>query len=118
MAKEKVICLPPSDLGYLCRLVQADVERLRESLRTGDYFDQRSQERLFKYVMGLYERLGDCEREITTVNPEDLRPKGKWIASKLGYLCCSECHDAYIDPEWIAGGKWKYCPNCGCRMEE
>lgn len=55
--------------------------------------------------------------KIPQVNPEDLRAKGKWIASKLGYLCCSKCHDAYIDPEWIAGGKWKYCPNCGARME-
>ena len=43
---------------------------------------------------------------------------GEWISAPgiLGYLCCSECHDVYIDPEWISDGKWSFCPNCGATM--
>lgn len=113
--KEKVICLPSSDLGYLSRLVCEDIERLRQSLRTGDYFDRRSQERLFKHAMGLYERLGNCDQEIPTINPEDLRPKGRWIEKP--YLLgtsrfCSLCGENYGMPHGI----YNYCPNCGARM--
>ena len=116
--KEKVICLPSSDLGYLSRLVCEDVERLRQSLRTGDYFDRRSQEMLFKHAMELYERLGNCEREIPTINPEDMRPKGRWIdfsepdtpAWDRVYRC-SNCGKIVVYHNFV------FCPECGIKME-
>lgn len=117
--KEKVVCLPLSDLGYLSRLVCEDIERLRQSLRTGDYFDRRSQERLFEHAMELYERLDNCEREIPTINPEGLRPKGRWIYLGESFFDtvykCSECgHPEKMNKKC----KKNYCPNCGAKMEE
>ena len=34
-----------------------------------------------------------------------------------GYLTCSECHNVFIMHEWVKDGKWKYCPNCGTKLE-
>lgn len=34
-----------------------------------------------------------------------------------GYCHCSACHNVYIDPDWIKGGKWQYCPCCGAIMD-
>lgn len=52
-----------------------------------------------------------------TINPEDLRPKGKWIEKP--YLLgtsrfCSLCGENYGMPHGI----YNYCPNCGARMED
>lgn len=52
-----------------------------------------------------------------TINPEDLRPKGKWIAKEImvrsplarNYYC-SQCK--YEPLETI-----NFCPNCGAKME-
>ena len=54
-----------------------------------------------------------------TINPEDLRPKGKWervIPTKSATkwsrkMSCSVCHREGYDYH-------KFCPNCGARMEE
>lgn len=44
--------------------------------------------------------------------------RGKWVEHKsTGYLMCDQCRDVYIDPEWLADGHWKFCPNCGAKME-
>ena len=45
---------------------------------------------------------------------------GKWIdsAEHGGYCVCSACHDCYVDGEWVIGGKWSYCPNCGAKMDK
>ena len=55
-----------------------------------------------------------------TINPEDLRPEGKWDApvghglpfkaNRLGVVCSNCC-------SWC-DNKYGYCPNCGARMEE
>ena len=34
-----------------------------------------------------------------------------------GYYRCNRCKDVYIAKEWIEHGKWKYCPNCGAKMD-
>lgn len=34
-----------------------------------------------------------------------------------GFLCCSRCHDVFIEDEWLDDGKWSYCPNCGAKMD-
>lgn len=63
-----------------------------------------------------------------TINPEDLRPKGKWIGCDLTEydehgecihfprqgVYCSKCRNAF-KKELL----WKrnYCPNCGAKME-
>ena len=46
--------------------------------------------------------------------------RGTWEPSP-DYPCyhrCSVCKDTYIDPEWIADGKWSYCPNCGAKIDK
>lgn len=34
-----------------------------------------------------------------------------------GFVYCSACKDVYLDAEWLADGKWGYCPNCGAKMD-
>lgn len=54
-----------------------------------------------------------------TIDPESLRPRGRWeLDKRTGYIRCSECRDVYIEREWIADGKWSFCPNCGAKMED
>lgn len=96
-----------------------DADAIIETLNSSRWQDQSwIAKHHWAHAVQLKDYIVDALTVAPTINPEDLRPEGKWIASKLGYLCCSECHDAYVDPEWIAGGKWKYCPNCGAKMEE
>lgn len=54
-----------------------------------------------------------------TINPEDLRPKGKWEE----YIDEDECWGRMIYPrcsrcQWIDMVEHKFCPNCGAQMEE
>lgn len=56
--------------------------------------------------------------EMPTIDPESLRPHGRWEEGESGFLVCSECADVFILEEWLADGKWKYCPNCGAKMDE
>lgn len=51
------------------------------------------------------------------VDPEILQPHGRWEEIN-GYLRCSECKDVYIYEDWIEDGKWKFCPNCGAKMDK
>lgn len=65
------------------------------------------------WVMDMMDEL----EEAPTINPEDLRSKGKWIEKP--YLLgtsrfCSLCGENYGMPHGI----YNYCPNCGAKMEE
>ena len=56
-----------------------------------------------------------------TIDPEDLRPKGRWVVSGCGFDTCSECRKVYSDGWFSMSGykprmKFKYCPNCGADM--
>jgi hypothetical protein len=44
---------------------------------------------------------------------------GRWDKHKTmhGFVYCSACRDVYLDAEWLADGKWTYCPNCGAKMD-
>ncbi len=45
--------------------------------------------------------------------------RGEWVKSDdyKGWLVCSACRDCYVDNAWVNGKKWRYCPNCGAKME-
>ena len=61
--------------------------------------------------------LKQCIDEAPTIDPEDLRPRGRWIEKP--YLIgttryCSKCGENYGMPH----GVFNYCPNCGAKMIE
>ena len=45
---------------------------------------------------------------------------GKWAPSERNpsFLVCSVCGDCYVYDEWVYERKWRYCPNCGAKMDE
>lgn len=58
-----------------------------------------------------------CIGEQPTIDPESLRPIGRWIWSELydnnwRTLCCSNCFETEGARE-----NAKYCPNCGAYMK-
>jgi hypothetical protein len=44
---------------------------------------------------------------------------GRWEPhpNHFGFDRCSICHDCIIANDWPDGVKWKYCPNCGAKMD-
>lgn len=44
---------------------------------------------------------------------------GRWEEKMehAGYVCCSVCHDCYVEKEWLLNLKWGWCPQCGARMD-
>lgn len=62
------------------------------------------------------------ERE--TVDAEPVR-KGKWVCTKKKNICgynvvvfeCSECKE-FITADKFCTGKYKYCPQCGAKMDK
>lgn len=50
-----------------------------------------------------------------TIDPESLRPHGKWVKEPFSSRCvCTNCKSVF--PEWIR--VYNYCPFCGARMME
>ena len=47
-----------------------------------------------------------------TIDPETLRPKGRWITDDKGVTYCGRCR--HIDDY---ASVHNYCPNCGAKME-
>lgn len=45
-----------------------------------------------------------------TINPDDLRPRGRWITHSDGTTECSECHT-------LGSPQWKCCPVCTALMD-
>lgn len=44
---------------------------------------------------------------------------GRWAPSERNpsFLVCSMCGDCYVYDEWVYERKWRYCPNCGAKMD-
>lgn len=66
---------------------------------------------------------GAVAMEIVAASPAvDVEPvrHGRWEKGDQfpGWLCCSACRDAFVLPEWVNRNKWKFCPNCGAKMDE
>ena len=64
-----------------------------------------------------YYRCVHLLEEAPTIDPEELRPKGRWeeemTEDEFGKLCLDKCS--------VCGGfqytQSNYCPNCGAKME-
>lgn len=61
------------------------------------------------------------KRYVKRVTAADVAPvrHGKWELSKnyVGYCSCSLCSDCYVEPEWVDRLHWRFCPNCGAKMD-
>ena len=56
--------------------------------------------------------------EAPAIDPEKLRPKGKWVYNKDGVCQCSFCrNDAMTEGDYRQVPS-NYCPNCGAYMRE
>lgn len=51
-----------------------------------------------------------------TIDPESLRPKGRWRLNKDGSGTCNLCRITTKDV-WDMDNWTNYCPHCGARME-
>lgn len=82
--------------------------------RRGYYCAIRTSNENVKYELDHYQRPVSC--------PIEEQKDGKWVLSFGGqftggaYWCnCSECH--HTVPGGLQSG-YRYCPNCGAKMEE
>lgn len=78
---------------------------------TTEFFDDGEYSIDFVYASAI--------RQAPTIDPESLRPKGRWEYVDDGVLIgngmhmeCSECSVWKIDRQ-----RTPYCPNCGAKME-
>ena len=53
----------------------------------------------------------------STIDPESLRPKGRWKLNKDGSGTCSECHRTRNDV-WDMDNWDNFCSHCGADMRE
>ena len=56
-----------------------------------------------------------CIDSAPTIDPESLRPKGKWKLNKDGSGTCSVCHRTRSDV-WDMDNWDNYCSRCGADM--
>lgn len=68
-------------------------------------------------LSGLY-IAGSAVESVPAADVEPVR-HGRWEKGDQfpGWLCCSDCRDAFVLPEWVNRNKWEYCPNCGAKMD-
>ena len=63
----------------------------------------------------------DAKRLLAEMPAADVAPvvHGKWAPSERNpsFLVCSVCGDCYVYDEWVYERKWRYCPNCGAKMD-
>lgn len=55
------------------------------------------------------------------IDPESLRERGQWIGQEDtrsdAYYTCSNCNDYFYMECSPADNEYKYCPNCGAKMD-
>lgn len=63
--------------------------------------------------------------EMPAIDPEELRPRGRWVYDNHGAPCCSICggvdaldREEYLIRDKIRDNASNYCPNCGAKMTE
>lgn len=72
---------------------------------------------LMKYTLNTISRSIDCNdiARFPTIDPESLRPKGKWKLNRDGSGTCSECHRTRNDV-WDMDDWDNFCSHCGADM--
>ena len=109
-----------NDLADDCISRKRAIERLELNFPVSAGADN-SKER-YRYMQALADV--QAIRELPPVTPQEPR-KGYWISRwyaghNLHFHVCSECNEEFsCDMETgISIDNYRYCPNCGCRMDE
>lgn len=68
-------------------------------------------------------KVQDYVEEILRLPPVTPQLKmGQWLIKRVGdydHAICSVCgDDSFLSPEWDALELYRYCPNCGAKMQE
>lgn len=68
--------------------------------------------------MNWYDAMEEAYKKGYAKGQEDARKPGLWEPhpNHPGFDRCSVCHDCIIADDW-AGSKWKFCPECGAKMD-
>lgn len=73
------------------------------------------------YGMGIMAGIDFAMKKTVEIPAADVAQvrHGRWEPRKdvPGFVNCSVCHDCNIYDDWADGKKWKYCPNCGAKMD-
>ena len=83
--------------------------------------DYRDKE-VCKGELGTYARVKRVVEEAPTIDPESLRPKGRWAAINAdcrGYANafeCSNCETISHTHTYMKECEFEYCPVCGAKM--
>ena len=67
----------------------------------------------------IWVRTADVAHMIDDIPAADVREavRGKWEwDNHYGLYGCSNCHNSFVDNEWVHEGKWRFCPSCGADM--
>ena len=102
------------------RLIDLD-ELQKYPFRHSNYDEKKGN---LHFVNGV-ESLMEYAETLPIIDPEELRPRGKWLYSTRSMgawevydMKCSVCSKGFTNEEERCFAKFKYCPNCGARMEE
>lgn len=99
----------------------ANEVRLIDAIALNKRFDEKEADDIELYGV----HIADCfsadeAKEIVdqmpTIDPESLRPKGRWRLNKDGSGTCSECHRTRNDV-WDMDNWDNFCSHCGAKME-
>lgn len=61
--------------------------------------------------------LCDMIDDAPTIDPESLRPVGKWVNASGGRTICKRCGNYPLYDHWDKLKLSRFCPKCGARME-
>lgn len=104
----------PIDADALMKILKEAHDSIRRiCLSLNDYRDKE----VCKGELGTYATVERMVEKAPTIDPESLRPKGRWVTHTVGhgkyadnYVECSEC-------KTVGSPRWKCCPVCEAKME-